>query len=60
MAASADKKKKCQTVIPATWTRCTGPAYTRGMTAEAGRRAWYEFLRLQRDVGPTPRIYRKD
>lgn len=58
MAASVDKKQKCATVIPANWPKLTSPAYTRGMTAEQGRKAWFDFLREQAKVTPTPRIPR--
>lgn len=60
MAASADKKKKCNTVIPSHWPKLIAPAYHKGMTAAEGRKAWYDFLRQQEKVGPTPRIVRSD
>lgn len=58
MAASAEKKQKCATVIPASWPKLTGPAYHKGMTAAEGRKAWFDFLREQAKVRPTPRIPR--
>lgn len=58
MAASAEKKTKCVTKIPAEWPVCTGPAYYPGMTEAQARRAWFDFLRLQRKIGPTPSVYK--
>lgn len=60
MAASAEKKTKCVTKIPQDWPVLTGPAYHRGMTADEGRKAWFDFLRTQREVGPTPMVRNTD
>lgn len=60
MAVSENKKKKCETVIPKSWPQLTGPAWTPGMTADQGRAAWYQFLREQAKVGPTPRVPRTE
>ena len=53
-----NKNPKCATVIPSHWPKFTGPACTPGMTVSEARAAWYAFLRLHRQVGPTPRIPR--
>lgn len=58
-AASENKKKKCQTVIPAAWPKFLAPAYRDGMTVDEANRLWAGFLRVQATVGPTPRVYRK-
>lgn len=58
-AASENKKKKCLTVIPATWPRLTGPAYRDGMSVEEAQRLWAGFLRVQTQVGRNPKVYRK-
>lgn len=59
-AASDNKKKKCATVIPAHWPKLTGPAYRPGMTVEEAQRLWAGFLRVQRTVRPTPKVWRKE
>jgi len=59
MAAPSKTPKKCQTVIPASWPKLTGPAYKDGMSIDEANRLWSGFLRVQATVGPTPRIYRK-
>lgn len=61
MAATSKKpNKKCATVIPAHWPKLTGPAYRYGMTVEEAQRLWAGFLRVQRTVGPTPKVWCKE
>lgn len=59
MAAPADKKKKCQTIIPAHWPQLRAPAYRDGMSVDEANRLWAGFLRVQSRVRPTPRVYRR-
>jgi hypothetical protein len=53
------KKKFCETEIPKTWPKFTGPAYKDGMSVAKANTLWGEFMRAMKEVTPTPRIYRK-
>lgn len=64
MAASENKKKKCETTV-AHIPNLVTPTFTRGMTAAQGRAAWFKYLR--EEVGQpiaggarTPRVPRTD
>lgn len=58
MAASDNKKKKCQTVIPASWPQLLAPTYRDGMNVDEANRQWAGYLRVLSRVGPTPKVYR--
>lgn len=58
MAAPSKPQKKCNTVIPASWPKLTGPAWHPNMTIDEANRLWAGFLRVQATVRPTPRVYR--
>jgi hypothetical protein len=58
MAAPDNKKKKCATIIPATWPQFTGPAFTAGMSVSKANQAWGDHVRLMNALGPTPKVWR--
>lgn len=57
MAAPDNKKPKCATTVSHLPNMDT-PTYTRGMTHEEARAAWFRYLREVRTLAPTPRVYR--
>jgi hypothetical protein len=53
------KVKFCETIIPMDWPKFTGPAYKDGMSVSKANQLWGEFKQEMKNVGPTPRIYKK-
>lgn len=53
------KKKFCETEIPKSWPKFTGPKYLDGMSVAKANALWGEYLREMKTILPTPRIYKK-